>query len=87
MSHAFIRKGNIMKIEIYGTGCAKCTTLYENTCQAVAALGIDAEITKVTDINQITSAGVMLTPAISVNGEIKSSGKVLTPDDIIAFLE
>lgn len=76
-----------MKIEIYGTGCAKCATLYQNTCQAITETGIKAEITKVTDINEITAAGILFTPAIAVDGEIKSSGKVLSPDEIRTFLE
>ena len=71
-----------MKIEIYGTGCQKCKDLYGNVDQAVAECGIAAEVVKVEDIQKITDAGVFFTPAIGVDGEIKSSGKLLSVDDI-----
>ncbi len=71
-----------MKIEIYGTGCPKCKTLYENTQQALIDLNIAADLSKVEDINQITNAGVMFTPAISVDGDVKSAGRVLSVDEI-----
>ena len=68
-----------MKIEIYGTGCAKCKKLFEN---AQAAAGSDVPVAKVEDIQQIMNAGVMLTPAIAIDGEVKSAGKVLSVDEI-----
>lgn len=68
-----------MKIEIYGTGCAKCKKLFEN---AQAAAGSDALVSKVEDIQQIMNAGVMITPAIAIDGEVKSAGKVLSVDEI-----
>lgn len=71
-----------MKIEIYGTGCQKCRDLYEHAATAVAECGITAEIVKVEDIQKITDAGVFFTPAIAVDGEVKSSGKLLGVDDI-----
>ncbi len=71
-----------MKIEIYGTGCAKCKTLFENVGRAVAECGIAAEVVKVEDIQKITDAGVFFTPAIAVDGQVKSSGKLLNVDDI-----
>jgi small redox-active disulfide protein 2 len=71
-----------MKIEIYGTGCAKCKTLYENAQKALAALGKEGEVNKVEDINQITGAGVMFTPAIAIDGQVKSAGKVLSVEEI-----
>ena len=71
-----------MKIEIYGTGCTKCKTLYENAQQALTDLNIAADLSKIEDINQITNAGVMFSPAISVAGDIKSAGKVLRVDEI-----
>ena len=72
-----------MKIEIFGTGCSKCKKLFEN---AQAAAGTDAEVVKVEDIQQIMNAGVMITPAIAVDGEVKSAGKVLSVDDIKKML-
>jgi len=71
-----------MKIEIYGTGCAKCTKLYENAQKALAELGREGEVFKVEDINQITCAGVMFTPAIAIDGQVKSAGKLLSVEDI-----
>lgn len=70
------------KIEILGMGCPKCRTLYENAQAAVKAAGIQAEIVKVEDIEKITQYAVMMTPALVVDGVVKSSGKVASPDDI-----
>ena len=71
-----------MKIEILGTGCAKCKKLFENAQEAVKALGLGAEVIKVEDLQQIINAGIMITPAIAVDGEVKSAGKVLSVDEI-----
>lgn len=71
-----------MKIEIYGTGCPKCKALYENAKKALTDLNIAADLCKVEDINQITNAGVMFTPAFAVDGEVKSNGKVLSVEEI-----
>ena len=70
------------KIEILGSGCAKCKKLYEVTQQAVAALGIEAELVKVEDIQKIIGYGVMMTPGLVVDGQVKSSGKVPSVDEI-----
>jgi len=75
-----------MKIEILGTGCPKCKKLYENTAEAVKSAGIQAEVVKVEDINAIMNSGVMITPAIAVDGEVKSAGKVLSVEDIKKLL-
>ena len=75
-----------MKIEILGTGCPKCETVAKNVQQAVAALGIQAEVIKVTDITEIAARGVMLTPALVIDGEIKVVGKVPTVDEIKGWL-
>lgn len=71
-----------MKIEILGTGCPKCKQLTEHAQAAVEELGIDAEIEKVTDINDIMQYGVMMTPALAIDGEVKSVGKVLSVDEL-----
>ena len=71
-----------MKIEILGTGCPKCKKLFENAQEAVKILGTGAEVVKVEDIQKIMNAGIMITPAIAVNGEVKSAGKVLSVDEI-----
>ncbi len=66
------------KIEILGTGCPKCKSLEASAREAVERLGIDAEITKVDKIDDIVARGVMMTPAIAIDGVVKSSGRVLS---------
>jgi small redox-active disulfide protein 2 len=75
-----------MKIEILGTGCQKCNKLTEATKQAVAELGLDAEILKVEKLDQIMQYGVMVTPALVVNGVVKVSGKVPSKEEIKVLL-
>ncbi|MHC4973937.1 MAG: thioredoxin family protein [Planctomycetota bacterium] len=75
-----------MQIEILGPGCVNCETLAANAKQAVEALGLEADVTKITDIAQITARGVVVTPALAVDGQVKSSGKVLTPAQIRELL-
>jgi small redox-active disulfide protein 2 len=76
-----------MKIQILGTGCPKCKQLTANAEQAVRELGINAEIEKVEDIKEIIKFGVMTTPALAVNGQVKASGKVLSPEEIKKLLQ
>jgi small redox-active disulfide protein 2 len=79
-------KEKMMKIEILGTGCAKCKKLYENTLEAVKLSGKEAEVSKVEDIKDIVAYGVMSTPAIVVDGVVKVSGKLVSPEEIKAML-
>lgn len=65
-----------MQLLVIGPGCTKCKTLAQFTEQAVKELGVPAEINKVTDLKQIMALGVMMTPALAVNGTIKVTGKV-----------
>ncbi len=74
------------KIQILGTGCPKCRKLAENAETAAKSLGIEYELVKVTNINEIMKFGVMMTPALAVDGEVKSTGKVLSADDIKELL-
>jgi len=74
------------KIQILGTGCPKCRKLAENAEAAAKELGIEYELVKVTDINEILKFGVMMTPAFAVDGDVKSSGKVLSIADIKEIL-
>jgi small redox-active disulfide protein 2 len=76
-----------MKIQVLGTGCAKCKKLMSSVETAVADLDIDAEIEKVEDIQQIAQMGVMSTPALAIDGDVVSTGKALTPDQIKAHLQ
>lgn len=75
-----------MKVQILGSGCDKCRKLTSNVADAAAKLGLACEIEKVTDIDQITGFGVMMTPALVVDGKVVSVGKVLSPDEAAAFL-
>ena len=71
-----------MKIQILGTGCPKCKTLTANAEKAVAEMGIQAEIEKVTDIKAIMAFGVMITPALAIDGVVRSTGHLLSPEQI-----
>ncbi len=75
-----------MKFTIYGSGCAKCKQLTANAEEAARALGLDYEVEKVTDVNDIIDAGIMRTPALAVDGEIAVEGKVTSADDIKKLL-
>lgn len=74
------------KIQILGTGCAKCVALTANAEAAAKQLGVDYSIEKVTDIGEIVKAGVMLTPALSIDGKVVAMGKILSPADIAKHL-
>lgn len=76
-----------MKIEILGTGCTKCKALEEAVKKAVAQIGGFHEVKKVEDIVEIMNYGVMSTPALVVDGVVKSSGKLLSIDEIIDLLK
>lgn len=70
------------KIQILGTGCPKCKKLLNNARQAADELGIDYELIKVDDIKDIAAFGVMLTPALAIDGEVKLVGKVPSPEEL-----
>jgi small redox-active disulfide protein 2 len=74
-----------VKIEILGTGCPKCEQLAQNAKTAIEELGFTAEVSKVTDIVEIANRGVMMTPALSVDGDIKLVGKVATVEELKAI--
>jgi small redox-active disulfide protein 2 len=74
------------KIQILGTGCAKCEKLAEHARQAAESIGIEYEMEKVTDLNQIMSFGVMTTPGLAVDGKVLSVGKLPSPADIEKLL-
>ncbi len=88
INYGYLIFGGIMKkIQILGGGCAKCGVLYKNTEEAVKNLGIEAEIEKVTDFKVIMGMGIMTTPALVVDGKVKSSGKVLSVDECAKMIE
>jgi len=76
-----------MKIQILGTGCPKCKKLAEVAETAARELGVDYELVKVTDIRQIMAFGVMLTPALAVDGQVKCAGKVPSVQEIKDMLQ
>ncbi|MGD9639088.1 MAG: thioredoxin family protein [Alphaproteobacteria bacterium] len=76
----------MMKINVLGTGCPKCKTLLENVTKATEELGLDCEIKKVTDINEIISFGVMSVPTLVVNDKIVVSGKAASVNELKQIL-
>ena len=76
-----------MKIEILGMGCAKCEMLYENAKKAVSEENIQAEVLKVEDMDKITGYGVMITPALVIDGAVKSTGKIPSAEEIKKWLQ
>lgn len=74
------------KIQILGTGCPKCKKLAENAEVAAKELGIEYQLEKVTQINDIMKMGVMVTPALAIDGTVKVAGKVASPEDIKTML-
>ena len=76
-----------MKIQILGTGCAKCKALEASAIEAVKALGSNDEVVKVSDLDEIMDMGVMITPALAIDGDVKSAGKVLTPEQVTEYIK
>ena len=76
-----------MKIEVLGTGCAKCRATEKNVKKAVEELGLQAEVVKVEDLQDIINRGVMMTPAVVVDGEVKISGHQPTVEEIKKILK
>lgn len=76
-----------MKIQILGAGCPNCKKTAANAEKAVKSLGIDAEIVKVQDIEDIMKFGIMMTPALAIDGEVKVSGRVPSPDQIAEWIK
>jgi len=74
------------RIEILGTGCAKCKRLHANVLEAVKDLKITAEVIKVEDLDAIVERGVMLTPGLLINGELRAEGRVPCVDEIKTML-
>ena len=76
-----------MKIEIYGSGCAKCKKTEEIVRQAVNELNIEAEISKIEDLQKIIDKGIMMTPAVAIDGDIKILGRVPSAQDVKKILQ
>ncbi|TET14399.1 MAG: thioredoxin family protein [Actinobacteria bacterium] len=76
-----------MKIQILGSGCPRCKQTETNAREAVKNLGLDAEVEKITDINKIADFGVMATPALAVDGDVKFSGRIPSVEEIEKILK
>jgi small redox-active disulfide protein 2 len=76
-----------MTITILGTGCSTCQTLEVNTEQALEEISLDVTVEKIEDMEEIMSYGVMSMPALVIDGDVKVSGRVPTPDEIVDLVE
>ncbi len=76
-----------MKIEILGMGCPKCKKTAQNAQMAVEELGINAEIIKVEELDKITEYGVMMTPALVIEGEVKAAGRIPDVREIVDWIK
>lgn len=76
-----------MEIKVLGPGCPKCHALEKTVKEVLGETGIEAEVKKITDIKEIASHGIMLTPGLIVNGKIKATGKVLSKNDVKKYIE
>jgi len=82
-----VKGGNLkMKIEIVGPGCGRCIATEKNVKEAVKQLGIQAEITKVANVAEFAKKGVMFTPGVIIDGQVKVSGRIPTVDEIKKIL-
>ena len=77
----------MVKIEVLGSGCANCQRLEMLAREAVAKLGIEAEVEHVTDIKEIMARGVMTTPGLAVNGKVVSKGRVPPPEEVEGLIK
>jgi small redox-active disulfide protein 2 len=75
-----------MKIQVLGTGCARCRQLYAEVEKALSATGVPAELEKVDKIDEIVKFGVMMTPALVIDGEVKTSGRIPPSSEIAAWM-
>jgi len=77
----------MMRIEVFGTGCAKCKRLEKNVNEALAKAGIKAEVLKIEDIDDMIERGIMVTPALAIDGDLKLMGKVPSVDELIGMFK
>jgi small redox-active disulfide protein 2 len=82
-----LRGGKTMEIKVLGPGCPRCEATEKNVKEALAEAGVDAQIQKVTDVMEIAKYGVLGTPAVVVDGEVKSVGKIPGKDEIKTWIE
>ncbi len=77
----------MMRIEVFGTGCVKCKRLEKNVNEALAKGGIKADVVKIEDIDIITDRGIMVTPALAIDGDVKLMGKVPSVDELLGMFK
>ena len=77
----------MLKIEVLGPGCVRCETLEKNVRTAVEEMGIEAEVTKISEIKDIAARGVLMTPGLAVNGQLVSSGHLLSVNQVKRLLD
>ena len=77
----------VLRIQVMGTSCPKCRKLKGRVDSVLSELGLDCDVEKVSDIKDIMALGVMMTPALAIDGEVKSTGKLLSVDEIKELLE
>jgi small redox-active disulfide protein 2 len=78
--------GTNMRIQVLGTGCAKCKKLYAEAEKAVAAAGVPAELEKVESLTEILKFGVMMTPALVIAGSVRASGRIASATEIVTWI-
>jgi len=76
-----------MEIKVLGTGCPKCRKVYANAQRAIADLGINVKLEKVEDIDEILRYGVMMTPAVVINGRVRASGRIASVEELKKWLQ
>ena len=76
-----------MEIKVLGSGCSKCQSTEKNVKEALAESGLDAQVDKVTDVMEIAKYGVFMTPAVIIDGKVKSSGKIPDTEEIKKWIE
>jgi len=80
-------EGDVLKIEVLGTGCAKCKSLLRNVERAVQELGIEAEVIRVDSLQEIMDRGIMMIPGLAINGEVKLVGRSPSVEEIKKMLQ
>lgn len=76
-----------MKIEVFGSGCCKCTELYDIVQDVTSRAGVEAEIIKVSEMKDIVSRGIMRTPALAVNGKVVCAGRIPKPEEVGGWIK
>ena len=76
-----------MELKVLGTGCPRCKMVYANAQRAIAELGIDVKLEKVDDIDEILRYGVMMTPAVVIDGRVRASGRIPSTEELKRWLE